>query len=39
VNYGDFATPEDAEAFGAAALGLSPDEYYHEICELADQLG
>jgi hypothetical protein len=27
VNYGDFATAEDAEAFGSAAVGLSRDEY------------
>jgi len=37
VNYGDFATAEDAEAFGSAALGLSRDEYYQRLCELADQ--
>lgn len=39
VNYGDFASPEDAETFGAAALGLEPDAYYESICQLADQLG
>ncbi|KAF0176327.1 MAG: hypothetical protein FD161_3113 [Limisphaerales bacterium] len=39
VNYGDFATPEDAEAFGAAALGLSREEYYHRLCACADQVG
>jgi len=38
VNYGEFASPDDAETFGAAALGLSKDEYYHAICELADEL-
>jgi hypothetical protein len=38
VNYGEFASPEDAEAFGAAALGLAPDQYYAVLCELADQL-
>ncbi len=38
VNYGAFASPDDAEAFGAAALGISRDEYYAMICELADQL-
>jgi hypothetical protein len=36
VNYGDFATAEDAEAFGAAALGLSRDEYYQRLCACAD---
>lgn len=39
VNYGEFASPQDAETFGAAALGLTVDEYYAEICELADLLG
>lgn len=39
VNYGGFASADDAEAFGAAALGLSCDEYYAKLCELADQLG
>ncbi len=39
VNYGAFASPDDAETFGAAALGLSNDDYYHTICELAEQLG
>jgi len=38
VNYGPFASPEDAETFGAAALGLSRDEYYAAVCALADQL-
>jgi hypothetical protein len=39
LNYGAFASPDDAETFGAAALGLSKDGYYYTICELADQLG
>jgi hypothetical protein len=38
VNYGAFAAPEDAETFGAAALGLARDEYYHALCRLADEL-
>lgn len=38
VNYGDFATPEDAEAFGAAALGVGRDEYYRTLCAMADML-
>jgi hypothetical protein len=38
VNYGAFAAPEDAEAFGAAALGLTRDDYYHTLCGLADAL-
>lgn len=38
VNYGPFASSDDAEAFGAAALGISPDDYYERICRVADQL-
>lgn len=38
VNYGEFASPADAETFGAAALGLSREQYYAELCSLADQL-
>jgi hypothetical protein len=38
VNYGAFASPDDAETFGAAALGLPKDEYYHTLCRLADGL-
>lgn len=39
VNYGEFAAAEDAETFGAAALGLDLEDYYQTICRLADQLG
>ena len=39
VNYGVFASSDDAETFGAAALGLTRDEYYSTICDLADELG
>jgi hypothetical protein len=39
VNYGVFASADDAETFGAAALGLTRDEYYSTICDLADELG
>lgn len=38
VNYGAFASAEEAEAFGAAALGQSQDEYYERLCGLADRL-
>jgi hypothetical protein len=38
VNYGDFASPDDAETFGAAVLGLSKDDYYHSLCKMADEL-
>jgi hypothetical protein len=38
VNYGAFASPDDAETFGAAALGLPKGEYYDTLCRLADGL-
>jgi hypothetical protein len=38
VNYGEFASPDDAETFGATALGLTKDDYYRALCELADEL-
>jgi hypothetical protein len=38
VNYGDFASAEDAETFGASALGLARDDYYRALCELADTI-
>ena len=38
VNYGAFASADDAETFGAAALGLSKDAYYHTLCRLADEI-
>jgi hypothetical protein len=39
LNYGEFASSDDAETFGAAALGLTRDEYYDLLCDSADQLG
>lgn len=39
VNYGTFASFEEAETYGAAALGLTRDEYYALICDCAAQLG
>jgi hypothetical protein len=38
VNHSGFATPEDAETFGANALGLLPNDYYTRLCLLADQV-
>ena len=38
INYGEFACADDAETFGAAALGLSKDEYYAELCRLVDEI-
>jgi hypothetical protein len=38
VNYGAFASPQDAEAFGAAALNMSRDAYYAVLCRMADEI-
>ena len=38
VNYGDFASSDDAEVFGAAALGIPREQYYQGLCEMADLL-
>jgi len=38
VNYGPFASAEDAEIFGAAVLGISQEEYYQALCSIADRL-
>jgi len=39
VNYGEFASSDDAEIFAAHALGLQPEEGYERLCALADELG
>jgi hypothetical protein len=36
VNYGEFASSDDAEIFGAASLGISQEEYYDVLCSLHD---
>ena len=38
VNYGEFASADDGEVFGAQALGISVEEYYDKLCEIADSL-
>ena len=38
VNYGDFASPDDAETFGANALGISKDEYYYALCDMMEEI-
>ena len=38
VNYGPFTSPDDAENFAAAALGLGKEEYYRALCAMADEL-
>ena len=39
VNYGGRLSPEQAEAFGSHALGLSQEQYFAALCELAGQIG
>jgi hypothetical protein len=39
VNYGEFAAADEAESFGAAALGIGRDDYYAMLCEVADRVG
>ena len=38
VNYGEFASNDDAETFGAHALGLAKYDYYHSLVEMVDQI-
>jgi hypothetical protein len=38
VNYGEFASPDDAEIFASRALGLDREEFYQRLCALADAL-
>ncbi len=38
INYGAFASPNDAEAFGAAVLGIPKEEYYQALCAMADEI-
>ena len=38
VNYGDVASQEEAEVFGAALLGMDQDAYYDAVCRLADAI-
>ncbi len=38
VNYGDLATANDAELFGATLLDMERDDYYAQIVEITDAL-
>lgn len=38
VNYGEIATGNEAELFGATLLGIDVDDYYERLCTLADSL-
>lgn len=37
VNYGEFASSEDAEIFAARALGMGKQEYYEALCSIVDE--
>lgn len=39
VRYGEAASTDAAETFGAHALGLGKEEYYRALCELSEQVG
>ena len=38
VNYGDIASHEEAELFGANLLGMDVEEYYRQLCQWADRI-
>jgi len=38
VNYGEAATGEVGEAFGAAVLGLDREAYYRTMCRIVDRV-
>jgi hypothetical protein len=39
INYGDIVTDEHALQYGATLLGLTEEEYYQQLCALADLCG
>lgn len=39
INYGDVVTDEVCVGYGAALLGVAPEEFYRRICQLADTVG
>jgi hypothetical protein len=38
VNYGDCGSSDDAEIFGANALGIGKEAYYEKLCQFADEI-
>lgn len=38
VNYGEFASADDAEIFGSTTLGLDQEAYYQSLCSASDEL-
>ncbi len=39
LNYGDIITDDHCRLYGATLLGLMEDQYYDQICALADAVG
>ena len=39
INYGDIITDDHCLRYGAALLGMMEDEFYRDICKLADFVG
>jgi len=39
INYGDIISDEHCLRYGAALLGMMEDEFYRDICKLADFVG
>lgn len=39
INYLDVVTAQEAELFGAALFGIEVEDYYAQVCALADELG
>ena len=39
INYGDVASDAHCTAYGAALLGMSREDFYRQVCTLADQAG
>lgn len=39
INYGDVVTDAHCLLYGATLLGMTEDEYYKDLCALADTLG
>ena len=39
INYGEIVTDELCVRYGAALLGMMPEDYYRRICDLAEKVG
>lgn len=38
INYGEIATHEEAECFGATLMGMAVDDYYAALCAAGDEV-